>query len=313
MTAIPITSNAELTSNRYRGSRPSTPGRVSPWCDYMGAAVGGSTVGFPNRSVAGRSRPRQNGCMDLESATQELYGLTPTHFTAARDAKASEARQTGRPELASSLKKLRKPSVGAWLANLLVLEQSSDVERLINLGGELRAPKNKLDGEQIRRVSKERGDAVSKLMREARSKASRMGQAVSAAALQELEGTLEAAFADPQAAEDLRGGHLSRSLHYSGLGFTAPTETASPSRPKGPVSTRSSRSKADKIAAQRKLEKANREVGQADAEVTKARRAVAKAADELTRFKSAEVLAVRRSKEARDRALIAKKNLGKQR
>jgi hypothetical protein len=251
--------------------------------------------------------------MDLESATHELYGLTPTQFTAARDARASEARQAGRTDLASSLKKLRKPSVGAWLANLLVLEQSSDVEGLIDLGGELRAPKHKLEGEQIRRVSKEKADRVSKLMREAESKASRMGQPVSAAALQELEETLEAAFADPHAAEDLCSGHLSRGLHYSGLGFTTPTQTASPARAKGPVSTQSSRSKAEQIAAQRNLEKANREVEQADAEVRKARQAVAKAADELTRRKSAEVLAMRRSKEARNRALLAKKDLGKQR
>ena len=251
--------------------------------------------------------------MDLESATQELYGLTPTHFTATRDAKASEARQAGRPELASSLKKLRKPSVGAWLANLLVLEQSSDVERLIDLGGELRAPKHKLDGEQIRRVSKEKNDTVSKLMREARSEASRMGQLVSAAALQELEETLEAAFADPEAAEDLRRGQLTRGLHYSGLGFSAPPQTSSPLHTKDPVTTRSSRSKAEQIAAQRNLAKANREVEQADAEVKKARQRVAEAADELARLKSAETLAVRRSKEARDRTLVAKKKVGKQR
>ncbi len=251
--------------------------------------------------------------MDLESATHELYGLIPTQFTAARDAKASEARQAGRPELSSSLKKLRKPSVGAWLANILVLEQASDVEGLIDLGVELRAPKHKLEGEQIRRVSKEKGDAVSKLMREAKSKASRMGQPVSAAALQELEGTLEAAFADPRAAEDLRRGHLSRGLHYSGLGFTAPTQTVSPSHTKGPVSTRSSRSKTDLIAAQRNLDKANRKVEQADAAVKKARRAVAAAADELTRLKSTEQLAVRQFKEACDRASVAEKKLGKQR
>jgi hypothetical protein len=69
--------------------------------------------------------------MDLESATKELYGLAPTEFTAARDAKVSEARQTGCPELASKLKKLRKPSVGAWLANVLVLEQSKAASRRV--------------------------------------------------------------------------------------------------------------------------------------------------------------------------------------
>ena len=196
--------------------------------------------------------------MDLESATQELYGLAPTQFTAARDAKASEARQTGSSELAASLKKLRKPSVGAWLANLLVLGQSKDIERLIELGAELRSPKRKLEGEEIRRVSKEKGDVVSKLVREARSRALRTDQSVSAAAIQELEGTLEAAFADPEAAESLRGGRLSRGLHYSGLGFTAQTGSGSPSRRKGPASGRSSGSEDDQITAKRNLAKANR-------------------------------------------------------
>jgi len=249
--------------------------------------------------------------MDLESASQELYGLAPSAFTAARDAKASEARKAGRPELASSLKKLRKPSVGAWLANLLVLEQSRDVEHLIDLGVELRAPKHNLEGELIRRVSKEKGDAASELVRVARSKASRMGEPVSAAAVQELEATLEAAFADPKAAEALRGGRLTSGLHYSGLGIAAQPHTGSFPRTKASTSDRSSMSRADQVAAQRDLERANDEVEQADADVVKARRAVAVAANELKRLKSAEALAVRRSKEAHDRASAAKKKLSK--
>ena len=80
---------------------------------------------------------------------------------------AAEARRAGDPEIASSLKKLRKPSVGAWLANLLVLEQASDVEHLIDLGTELRAPNRRVEGAQIRRVSKEKGEAVSRLLRNA--------------------------------------------------------------------------------------------------------------------------------------------------
>jgi hypothetical protein len=251
--------------------------------------------------------------MDLESATRELYGLAPSQFTAARDAKASEARQAGRSELAFSLKKLRKPSVGAWLANLLVLEQPSDVERLIDLGVKLRAPKHKLQGEQIRRVSKEKTDAISKLVRDARSKAPRMGRPVSAAALQELEATLEAAFADPRAAEALRQGRLSSGLHYSGLGFSALGQTGLRSRTKDAASARRTPSKTDRITAQRNSEEANRAAEQADAEAEKARQAVAEAVDALTRLKSAEALAVRRSREAHDRASAAKKKLSKRR
>ena len=237
--------------------------------------------------------------------------MAPNRFTAARDAKASEARQAGQTELASSLKKLRKPSVGAWLANLLVLEQPRDVKRLIDLGKELRAPKRNLEGEQIRKVSKEKGDAVSQLVRDAGSRASQLSQSVSAAALQELEATLEAAFADPQAAEVLLAGRLTVGLHYSGLGFAPQTQAGPASRAKGSASAGNSRSATDRAAAKRNAEKADREAEEADARVDQARRAVAEAADELTRLKSAEALAVRRSKEAHAWASAAKKRLNK--
>lgn len=224
---------------------------------------------------------------------------------------AVEVRHAGHPELASSLKNLRKPSVGAWLANLLVLEQSSDVEHLVDLGMELRAPKRKLEREQIRRVSKEKGEAVSKLVRDARSKASRVGQTVSAAALLELEATLEAAFADPQAAESLLGGCLSSGLRYSGLGFGEQTATASPAGTKNSASARRARSEAGQIAAGRNLEKAYHEAEQADAHVKKAKQAVAQAAQELTLLKSTEAMAVRRAKEAHASVSAAKKKLDK--
>lgn len=237
--------------------------------------------------------------------------MAPAKFTAARDAMAAEARKAGHQELAASLKKLRKPSAGAWLANLLVLEQSSDIERLVDLGTELRAPKRKLEGEEIRRVSKEKSDAVSELVRDARSKASRAGHSVSAAASQELEETLEAAFADPQAAESLLEGHLSSGLHYSGLGFGAQTFLAPPTNAKGSASARRAKSEAEQIAAERNLEKVHDEAERADADLETARQALAEAARELTRLKSAEALAVRRSKAAHARVSTTKKKLRK--
>jgi hypothetical protein len=224
---------------------------------------------------------------------------------------AAEARQAGQPELASSLKRLRKPSVGAWLANLLVFEQSDDVERLVDLGAELRAPNRKLDGEQIRRVSKEKSDAVSKLVRDAESRASRADQSVSTAASQELEETLEAAFANPEAAESLLGGGLNRGLHYSGLGFGNQPVTRSPKGTKGRTSEGRSGSNVDRIAAERDLEMAQHEAQQADALLATARQAVAETAQELARLKSAEMLAVRKSKAAHVKVSSAKKKLRK--
>ena len=247
--------------------------------------------------------------MELEDAARELSRVAPAQFTAARDIMSADARQAGQRDLASSLKKLRKPSVAAWLANLLVLEQASDVEKLVDLGVQLRAPNRKLDGEQIRRASKERGDIVSKPIRDARSKASRAGQSVSAAASEELEATLEAAFADPKAAENLLGGCLSSGLRYSGLGLGEQAATGSTTGPKTSASARRARTEAERITAERNVEKAQREAEQADADVQKARRALAAAAQEVNRLKSAEALAVRRSKVAHSKVSAAKRGL----
>ena len=264
-----------------------------------------------SRPISFEPDSRQNGSMELERATRDLYRTAPAEFTAARDVMAAEARQAGDSELASSLKKLRKPSVGAWLANLLVLEQASDVKRLIELGAQLRAPERKLEGAQIRRVSKEKGEVVSQLMRDAQSKASEAGQSVSATAAQELEATLEAAFADPQAAQTLLGGCLTSGLHYSGLGFGELAASGSPTGTKGPASPHGARSEADRVAAEQSLEKACHEAELADADVEKARQALARAAEELTRLKSSEALAVRRSKAAHAKVSAAMKNLSK--
>src|SRR5579863_7354988 len=103
--------------------------------------------------------------MDLESATDELYGVNPRAFTAARNAKVAEARKAGLADVAASLKQLRKPSAGAWLANLLVREQSKEIETLMDLGASLRGPGNPRGGDEIRRVSKQKVDVASKLIR----------------------------------------------------------------------------------------------------------------------------------------------------
>ena len=248
--------------------------------------------------------------MDLESVTHELYGLTPTQFTAARNAKASEARKAGSSDVAASLKELRKPSAGAWLANLLVRERPEEIEKLIEAGDSLREPKGTLDGDEIRKVSKDKVNTISKLVRDAKLRASQLGHLASASAVEELETTLDAAFADPQAAARLRQGCLTSGLRYSGLGFTAPPHTGSPSRARGSGSARSSRSGAAEIAAKRNLDKAIHEAETADAHVKEARRAVTKTAAELRRLKAEEALAVRRSKEAHARASAANKRLG---
>jgi hypothetical protein len=247
--------------------------------------------------------------MDFEGASKELYRAAPFRFTATRDALATRAREAGDRELASSLKKLRKPSVGAWLANLLVLEQSVDVEHLVNLGAELRTQPREVEGSQIRKVSKLKSEAISQLVKDAASKASREGQSVSAAASQELEATLDAAFADPEAAASLLQGRLTSGLRYSGLGFSMQIPLEDPSGRESAASARASRPEAETIAARRSLETANRDADQADARLEKARRAVADADHTLTQRKLAEAKASQQSDEAHAKASAARQTL----
>jgi hypothetical protein len=241
--------------------------------------------------------------VSFESVSAELYGLAPSDFTAARNARASEARKAGDPALAASLKELHKPTVGAWLANLLAQERAEDLERLIKLGGELRRGQNRAEGEVIRRISKKKQEAVANLLFEASSMAKRRGQPVSDAAALDLEATLDAAFADPKAAESVRAGRLTTALRYSGLGL-ADTGSASPVG-----SSRVARSGSAMPAAKRDVELANREVERADAEAERARRAVASAENDLKKLKATAALAVRRATDARRKASTAKKKL----
>ncbi len=267
------------------------------WDEVPQSSTSGDTLA-PNRS-------RQTGpTVDFEDVSEELYRLAPRDFTAVRNERVSEARKSGNTKLAASLKRLHKPTVGAWLANLLAQDRTEDLENLIRLGAELRR-KKRADGEVIRRVSKEKQDTVAQLLREAKMMAAHLCQPVSAAAAMDLEATLDAAFADSKAAESLRAGRLTTALHYSGLGFADKAASTSARRstakPLGEVSA----------AAKRELELANRDALRAEAELDKARDAVAAAEEDLKRVKAEAALAVRRAKDAHKRAFTANKKLGK--
>ncbi len=160
----------------------------------------------------------QNNGIDLDTVADELYGSLPSEFTSRRDALAAEARRAGDRALAAEVKKLRRPTTGAWLANLLVRERRDEVAQLLDLGSALRQAQATLATGDLRRLSQERHRLLTKLEQDAGHLADRHGQAVSGAVAQELADTLEAATADPDAADALRAGRLTTGLHYSGLG-----------------------------------------------------------------------------------------------
>ncbi|MFB7669676.1 hypothetical protein ACFC1R_38245 [Kitasatospora sp. NPDC056138] len=156
---------------------------------------------------------------NFETVADRLYALAPARFTAARNAAADQARQGGDRALAGRIGRLRRPTQGAWLANLLTRTHPEETGELLGLGRALRDAQSRLDGERMRELTVRRHRAVAELVAAAAAAASAGGHQPGPAALAELEHTLLAATSSPSAADALAGGRLSGTLET-----TAPTD-----------------------------------------------------------------------------------------
>ncbi|MFZ0668612.1 MAG: hypothetical protein WAM97_22875 [Acidimicrobiales bacterium] len=162
--------------------------------------------------------------MDFNEAADELYGLPPSEFTSRRDALATDARKSGDKDLADLVKRLRRPTVGAWLVNALSRQQTEGMQRLIDLGETMRTAQRNLAGDELKDLSRQRQSLISELARDAKRIASSYGQPANDSALQDLTRTLDAAVADSDAAEEVKGGRLTAALQYSGFGDFGPSD-----------------------------------------------------------------------------------------
>lgn len=124
---------------------------------------------------------------------------------------------------------MRKPTVAAWLANVLVRQRCQEVARVVELGAALRKAQAAFDGGTLRRLSRQRHDLVQGLIADAQHLAEMRGQKISDAATREVEQTIEAALFDADAAEQLQRGRLTGALEYSGIGFPAQPGLGRPS------------------------------------------------------------------------------------
>lgn len=152
----------------------------------------------------------------LTAEADELYGLVPEEFTAARNARAKEVR-AGDRELGARIAELRKPSPAAWILNQLVREHGDSVDELLELGDELRDAQSAGDGKALTRIGSERRKLISGLLKQATDLADAADRSPSRAVLDEVEQTLIAATVDAAASEALRTGRLMRSLQAVGF------------------------------------------------------------------------------------------------
>jgi hypothetical protein len=169
---------------------------------------------------------------DLDKVADELYSLAPADFTGARDSLVAGAREAGDKQLAAAIGRLRRPTAGAWLANLLARSRPTDIAQLSEVGAALRQAQQELSGQQLRELTAVRRRTVRALVTQADELARAAGHPAGAAARQQLEDTLNAALAEPDVAAELRAGRLTAAVSYSGFGASGVAEAAVRRQPK---------------------------------------------------------------------------------
>ncbi|MEO5852265.1 MAG: hypothetical protein ABIQ15_07110, partial [Nocardioides sp.] len=172
-----------------------------------------------------------------------LYAAPLGDFTPARDARVKELK-ADKP-LAAAVKALRKPSLSAWVVNLLVRREADQVAQVLSVGRALRDAQASLDGDELRALTRQRRQLTAAVTARARGVAADAGVKVTQAVADQVEATLTAAMLDAGAAEAVRSGLLVAALAPSGvdavdvaaavavpeaLGFTATPRDAEPAR-----------------------------------------------------------------------------------
>jgi hypothetical protein len=172
-------------------------------------------------------------------ALDGLYQGPLEDFTAARNELAKE--------LGSDwVKGLQKPSRAAWLVNQLSARKADELAELLDLGKDLRAAQEEMlagstDRDKLRDVAQREQRTVGSLTRAAEAIGREHG--VGAQILTRVGETLQAAAGDPEVAEAIEHGRLTREQRAASIGLIG---TAAPPK-------RSSRKGAkDKEAAERR-------------------------------------------------------------
>lgn len=153
----------------------------------------------------------------IDSVADDLYGVLPSEFIAARDARVKEAKSAGDTDLAAAIKALRKPSAAAWLVNLLAragLDDFGDLSR------RMRDAQAHLDAQAMKEVGQERSRVVTGLVERAVGLARDADSSFrdSDAVRDQVTASLVAAVADPQAEAAVTSGRLVNPLSYAGFG-----------------------------------------------------------------------------------------------
>jgi hypothetical protein len=172
---------------------------------------------------------------EAEESVDELYGLDPNDFVAARNDLVKRLKKSGDKGQAADVAKLKRPTPAAWAVNQLARRHRDDLEELVRLGEALRDAQDRAlagdDPGDMRQAGRARRDAVARLAERADRLLVERGGAPGAHA-GDVTGTLEAASLDAEAGAAVLAGRLSTELEPpSGFGLFDLTVAPAP-RPK---------------------------------------------------------------------------------
>lgn len=210
----------------------------------------------------GASLARSVGEKGTEERLDELYREHPDGFVKGRDALAKELRSAGEREEADRIKRLRRPSVAAWLINRTALRSPGSLKDFAEASVRLeKAQSRALEGDEdavaewrdAAATQREAGEAV---VEAAAALARDSGHSVNPQALGLAGETLQAAAVDGQLRDRVTRGRLEREQSAPTLGVPA----VAPTRRAGSrAAKRSSRAQ-----AQRELERARDDLNDAE-------------------------------------------------
>ncbi|MFA1550549.1 hypothetical protein [Actinomadura chokoriensis] len=240
--------------------------------------------------------------MDFSSAADELFGGRPGRFVATRKRLAREARDGGDPALAKRIDALRRPTLSAWAVNLLSRSAAGELERLLEVGAELRSAWG--SGGGLRDLEQRRAGLVASLVRTAADLAAEAGDALREQAVREVEDTLQAATVDEAIAGEVREGRLSQPRSHTGFvpaGFPMappeeeeeeeeppkpePGEKRKPERPKANVTRTTAARERRAETLRRRAEEAERKLAERTERADEARRETEEASAEVGRLR----------------------------
>jgi len=221
----------------------------------------------------------EKGKAASDQRLDELYREHPERFVAGRDQLAKELRSAGDGGEAERVKKLRRPTIAAWLINRAALTSPAQVEEFAEASRQLedaqgRALEGKDDAAAAWRAAAGRErDAAGAIVELAESAARDAGHPASERALELAGETLRAATADPELRERVLHGRVEREQSAATLGTP----------PAGPPPRRDRRSakRRDVAQAAREFERLEGELAEATTREERLAARVERTADAL--------------------------------